>query len=69
VPKTLVSHLVRWVAETNQMGEAGSEVLLNVLATDMSPALVPGKANDAPSQKTETFIGPYEIQDFNLYYV
>lgn len=69
VPKTLISHVVRWIAETNQIGDAGSATLLNVLATDISPELVPGKATDVPSQKTETSIGPYEIQDFNLYYV
>lgn len=69
VPKTLISHLVRWVAETNQIGETGSQTLLNVLATDISPELIPGEVSDAPSQKTETTIGPYEIQDFNLYYL
>jgi NAD+ synthase (glutamine-hydrolysing) len=68
VPKTLIAHLVRWVAETGQIGESGSEVLEAVLATDISPELVPGKANGAPEQKTESVIGPYELQDFNLYY-
>jgi NAD+ synthase (glutamine-hydrolysing) len=69
VPKTLIVHLVRWVAETHQIGESGSDVLLNVLATDISPELVPGKLSDVPEQKTENVIGPYELQDFNLYYV
>jgi NAD+ synthase (glutamine-hydrolysing) len=69
VPKTLIVHLVRWVAETRQIGESGSEVLHNVLATDISPELVPGKLGDVPEQKTESVIGPYELQDFNLYYV
>jgi len=70
VPKTLISHLVRWVAETGQIGGSGSDVLLNILDTDISPELVPGKAgnDNAPEQKTESFIGPYELQDFNLYY-
>jgi NAD+ synthase (glutamine-hydrolysing) len=68
VPKTLIVHLVRWVAETGQIGEAGSDVLLSVLDTDISPELVPGKGKDAPEQKTESVIGPYELQDFNLYY-
>ncbi|MDB5797509.1 MAG: nadE [Paucimonas sp.] len=69
VPKTLISHLVRWVAETGQIGNSGSEVLLAVLGTDISPELVPGKSADAPEQKTESAIGPYELQDFNLYYI
>jgi NAD+ synthase (glutamine-hydrolysing) len=69
VPKTLILHLVRWVAETHQIGESGSDVLLKVLATDISPELVPGKLSDVPEQRTEDVIGPYELQDFNLYYV
>ncbi|HYD96346.1 MAG TPA: NAD(+) synthase [Noviherbaspirillum sp.] len=68
VPKTLIAHLVRWVAETGQIGGAGSDVLLSVLDTDISPELVPGKSGHAPEQKTESVIGPYELQDFNLYY-
>ncbi|MGE5622922.1 MAG: NAD(+) synthase [Bacillota bacterium] len=68
VPKTLIVHLVRWVAETGQIGATGADVLLNILDTDISPELVPGKDGNAPGQKTESFIGPYELQDFNLYY-
>jgi len=69
VPKTLISHLVRWVAETQQIGNTGSEVLLKILDTDISPELVPGNSNQQPEQKTENIIGPYELQDFNLYYI
>ncbi len=68
VPKTLISHLVRWVAETGQVADDGAEVLLNVLDTDISPELVPGNSASGPEQKTESVIGPYELQDFNLYY-
>jgi NAD+ synthase (glutamine-hydrolysing) len=68
VPKTLITHLVRWVAETGQIGNSGSDVLTNILNTDISPELVPGKSNGHPEQKTESVIGPYELQDFNLYY-
>jgi NAD+ synthase (glutamine-hydrolysing) len=68
VPKTLISHLVRWVAETNQIGGSGSEVLHSILDTEISPELVPGEAKDSPGQRTEDFIGPYELQDFHLYY-
>jgi NAD+ synthase (glutamine-hydrolysing) len=69
VPKTLISHLVRWVAETRQIGDSGSDVLLNILATDISPELIPGSADNQPEQKTESVVGPYELQDFNLYYI
>jgi NAD+ synthase (glutamine-hydrolysing) len=70
VPKTLISHLVRWVADTGAIGAEGSDTLLAVLATEISPELVPGKAgDDKPAQSTESSIGPYELQDFNLYYI
>jgi NAD+ synthase (glutamine-hydrolysing) len=70
VPKTLISYLVRWVAETGTFGEQGARVLLNILGTEISPELVPGKAGDGkPAQITESVIGPYELQDFSLYYI
>jgi len=69
VPKTLISHLVRWVAEKGEIGEHGADVLLRVLDTEISPELIPGKSAGTPEQKTEAVIGPYELQDFNLYYV
>jgi NAD+ synthase (glutamine-hydrolysing) len=73
VPKTLIGHLVRWVAESGVIGVIGAngaEVLLQVLATEISPELVPGKVGeDKPAQSTESSIGPYELQDFNLYYI
>lgn len=68
VPKTLITHLVRWVAESGRLGEAGAAVLLDVLGTDVSPELVPGGDDGKPTQKSEDTIGPYELQDFNLYY-
>lgn len=68
VPKTLITHLVRWVAESGRLGETGAAVLLDVLGTDVSPELVPGGDDGKPTQKSEDTIGPYELQDFNLYY-
>jgi NAD+ synthase (glutamine-hydrolysing) len=69
VPKTLIQFLIRWVAETNQLGEAASRVLRDILETEVSPELVPGAGdNDQPSQKTEAVIGPYELHDFFVYY-
>ncbi|MGE8591200.1 MAG: NAD(+) synthase, partial [Alcaligenes sp.] len=67
VPKTLITHLVRWVAESGRLGDDGAAVLLDVLGTDVSPELVPG-SDEKPVQKSEDTIGPYELQDFNLYY-
>ena len=69
VPKTLISHLVRWVAEAGAVDNIGSDVLLNILSTDISPELIPGKENGQPEQITEDVVGPYELQDFSLYYI
>ena len=66
VPKTLIQYLVRWVAETGQLGTTDAQVLIDVLDTEISPELVPGDA--AGLQSTEAAIGPYALQDFNLYY-
>ncbi|MDP2854257.1 MAG: NAD(+) synthase [Smithellaceae bacterium] len=69
VPKTLIQYLIRWVAQTHQFSVAVSEVLLAVLATEISPELIPGRIDDQPQQKTEATIGPYELQDFNNFYI
>ena len=69
VPKTLIGYVVRWIAQTRQLGDEASATLLEILATKVSPELVPGDAEDTqPHQHTEGVIGPYELQDFNLYY-
>jgi NAD+ synthase (glutamine-hydrolysing) len=122
VPKTLIKHLVAWVAATDMLGDDGSDVLHAILETEVSPELVPaagavtGLPHRAvrapaqefhaksgsiaysegatsyqnlstlgalprvppaaavavavqPSQRTEDKIGPYELQDFHLYYI
>ena len=68
VPKTLVQYLVRHVARTNQLGADASRVLLDVLDTEISPELVPGESGSQPGQTSESVVGPYELQDFHLYY-
>lgn len=69
VPKTLIQHLICWVAQTKQFSPAVSDILFNVLNTEISPELIPGKSDRTPVQKTEEFIGPYELQDFFNFYV
>ncbi len=70
VPKTLIQHLIRWAVATSQFDEAASRVLQSVLDTEISPELVPGDGSaDGPAQSTEAKIGPYELQDFFLYYI
>ena len=68
VPKTLIQHLIRWVAQSDRFGAEASAVLEDILGTEISPELVPGEG-DKPAQKTEDFVGPYALQDFNLYYI
>ncbi|HTR37859.1 MAG TPA: NAD(+) synthase [Bryobacteraceae bacterium] len=69
VPKTLIAHVLRWVAEAEPIEAETRNTLLAILDTEFSPELVPGVAADAePSQRTEDVIGPYELQDFHLYY-
>jgi NAD+ synthase (glutamine-hydrolysing) len=71
VPKTLIQYLIRWVAETRQFGAGASEILTAILETEISPELVPQAVgeDEKPAQSTEAKIGPYELQDFNLYYI
>jgi len=69
VPKTLIQHLIRWVADTELLSAATSAVLSDILNTEISPELIPGAAGAQPAQKTEAVIGPYELQDFNNFYV
>ena len=68
VPKTLVRHLVRYVADTCG-NVAESEVLLDVLDTPVSPELLPATGDGKIAQKTEDLVGPYELHDFFLYEV
>jgi NAD+ synthase (glutamine-hydrolysing) len=68
VPKTLISHLVRWVAESGVIGRNDAQAARYPRHRDQ-PELVPGTADGQPEQRTESTIGPYELQDFNLYYV
>lgn len=70
VPKTLIQHLIRWVIHTRQFDDATHAVLQGILETEISPELVPDSSgrSEQPAQKTEARIGPYELQDFNLYY-
>jgi NAD+ synthase (glutamine-hydrolysing) len=68
VPKTLIRYLVRHVANAGELGAPASQVLREVLDTEISPELVPGHDNGQPAQTSESVVGPYELQDFHLYY-
>jgi NAD+ synthase (glutamine-hydrolysing) len=65
VPKTLVKFLVRWAAE-NEFDGPARKTLLSIVATEISPELLPAWAERI--QSTESAIGPYELHDFFLYH-
>ena len=67
VPKTLIQHLIRWVVSAGLFAADVGETLGSILATEISPELVPVVAGETP-QSTEAKVGPYELQDFNLFY-
>jgi NAD+ synthase (glutamine-hydrolysing) len=71
VPKTLIQFLIRWAIDTHQFGDDASEVLRSVLGTAISPELIPSQDpdRDRPGADSESIVGPYELQDFFLYYV
>ena len=68
VAKTLIQHLIRWVVKTGQFDHGANVTLLSILGTEISPELVPADATGA-IQSTQAKIGPYELQDFNLFYI
>ncbi len=67
IPKTLVRHLVHWVA-MQEMDENCRTTLLDIIDTPISPELIPANENGEIQQKTEDLVGPYELHDFFLYY-
>ena len=67
IPKTLVRHLVKWVALSGELAGA-KDILLDIVDTPISPELIPANENGEIAQKTEDLVGPYELHDFFLYY-
>ena len=65
VPKTLIQHIVRWVAMNSE--EKVKEILLDIIDTPISPELIPADNQGNIKQKTEDLVGPYELHDFFLY--
>ncbi|APT57853.1 NAD(+) synthase [Roseomonas gilardii] len=67
VPKTLIQHLIRWVIASGQFDAAVGGTLGSILNTEISPELIPATEGQA-IQSTEAKVGPYALQDFNLFY-
>jgi NAD+ synthase (glutamine-hydrolysing) len=70
VPKTLIQFLLRWAIDTKQYSPEAGEVLGQVVNTEISPELIPRSEadRDKPGADSEGVVGPYELQDFFLYY-
>jgi NAD+ synthase (glutamine-hydrolysing) len=68
VPKTLIQFLIRWCIRDRQYDPETDQILEAILATEISPELVPAGA-DGAIQSTEARIGPYALNDFFLHYV
>ncbi len=71
VPKTLIQFLLRWAIDTGQYGDQAGAVLQSIIETEISPELIPRQDpdSDKPGADSESIVGPYELQDFFLYYV
>jgi len=67
IPKTLVKFLVRWAAE-NEFEDEAQKTLLDIVATTISPELLPAGVDGQTIQDTECTIGPYELHDFFLFH-
>ena len=59
---------MRWVAASGQVDPATSQVILSIVGTEISPELVPADAK-GDIQSTQQIVGPYELQDFHLFYI
>ena len=68
VSKTLIQHLIRFVAASGDVDQETAAILHDILDTEISPELVPAGASGA-IQSTEQSVGPYALQDFNLFYL
>jgi len=68
VSKTLIQHLIRFVAASGDVSKDTAEILHDILNTEISPELIPA-GEKGVVQATESFVGPYALQDFNLFYL
>lgn len=68
IPKTLVKFLVDWAADF-EFDDQARKTLKDIVATEISPELLPPGKDGQISQKTESNVGPYELNDFILFHV
>ncbi len=70
IPKTMMRHIVAHEARClrEDENEEAAKVLEDILATPVSPELLPPKKNGEIAQCTEGIVGPYALHDFFLYH-
>ncbi len=68
VPKTLVQHLIRWVADSGEFDPETNQLLGEILTQEITPELIPHTEGTKP-QATQDTVGPYNLQDFTLFHV
>jgi NAD+ synthase (glutamine-hydrolysing) len=68
VPKTLIQHLIRWVAGNGEFDQDTNDLLREIVEQEITPELIPTREDELP-QSTESSVGPYNLQDFTLFHV
>ena len=69
VPKTLIQHLVRWLAASARTRRSRRRYSSRCSEPRSAPELIPGAAAGSRRRAPRAIVGPYELQDFNLYYI
>ncbi|KAA9007515.1 NAD(+) synthase [Paenibacillus spiritus] len=68
IPKTLIKFVVQWYADY-EADETARKYLHDIIATGISPELLPPSATGEIVQLTENILGSYDVHDFYLYYM
>ncbi|MDR2939778.1 MAG: NAD(+) synthase [Clostridiales bacterium] len=69
LPKTVIKEVIRHMCSKNYFSSEINKILLDVVGTHISPELLPVSKSGEIAQKTEDIVGPYELNDFYLYYI
>lgn len=67
IPKTLIREIVAWWG-SNRPNTATQAVLADIIATPISPELLPTDDQGNIQQSTEEIVGNYEVIDYTMYY-
>ncbi|MFD1776171.1 NAD(+) synthase [Paenibacillus rhizophilus] len=68
IPKTLIKYAVQWYAD-HEADETAAKFLYDIIATGISPELLPPSPDGEIAQLTENILGPYDVHDFYLYHM